>query len=79
MRQTPLLPTSGSTEVRLPCTHHKPLRTPPPPRVPPPPFSRSLPAVIEGMDVVYKVEGVGSSSGKTSAKVTIADSGELKE
>eukprot|EP00192_Tetraselmis_astigmatica_P019600 CAMPEP_0117662024 /NCGR_PEP_ID=MMETSP0804-20121206/7841_1 /TAXON_ID=1074897 /ORGANISM="Tetraselmis astigmatica, Strain CCMP880" /LENGTH=213 /DNA_ID=CAMNT_0005468913 /DNA_START=159 /DNA_END=800 /DNA_ORIENTATION=- len=33
--------------------------------------------VIEGMDVVYKVEGIGSSSGKTSKTVTIADSGEL--
>lgn len=35
--------------------------------------------VIEGMDVVYKVEAVGSSSGKPSKKVVIADSGELKE
>lgn len=33
--------------------------------------------VIEGMDVVMKVEAVGTSSGKTSKKVTIADSGEL--
>ncbi|KAG2447830.1 hypothetical protein HYH02_007286 [Chlamydomonas schloesseri] len=33
--------------------------------------------VVEGMDVVYKVEAVGSSSGKPSKKVTIADSGEL--
>jgi len=33
--------------------------------------------VIEGMDVVYKVESVGSSSGKTSKTVKIADSGEL--
>merc|ERR1712070_1049426 len=33
--------------------------------------------VLEGMDVVYKVEAVGSSSGKTSKKVTIADSGEI--
>lgn len=34
--------------------------------------------VIEGMDVVYKVEAVGSQSGKTSKKVTIVDSGELE-
>jgi hypothetical protein len=33
--------------------------------------------VLEGMDVVYKVEGYGSSNGKTSAKIVIADSGEL--
>mmetsp|Transcript_31047 Transcript_31047/g.55597 ORF Transcript_31047/g.55597 Transcript_31047/m.55597 type:complete len:215 (-) Transcript_31047:149-793(-) len=33
--------------------------------------------VIEGMDVVYAVEAVGSGSGKTSKLVTIADSGEL--
>ena len=36
------------------------------------------PQVLEGMDVVYKVEAVGSQSGKTSKRVTIADSGELK-
>jgi peptidylprolyl isomerase len=29
------------------------------------------------MDVVYKVEAIGSSSGTPSKKVTIADSGEL--
>lgn len=34
--------------------------------------------VIEGMDVVTAVEKVGSQSGKTSAKVVIADSGELE-
>nr|DAZ86623.1 TPA_inf: venom-related protein PPI [Conus judaeus] len=33
--------------------------------------------VVEGMDVVKKVEGVGSQSGKTSAKVVIADCGQL--
>jgi peptidylprolyl isomerase len=33
--------------------------------------------VIEGMDVVKAVEKVGSSSGKTSKTVTIADSGQL--
>merc|ERR1711959_855304 len=35
--------------------------------------------VIEGMDVVTKVEAVGSQSGAPSKKVTIADSGELTE
>merc|ERR1719420_1866638 len=34
--------------------------------------------VIEGMDVVKAVEGVGSQSGTTSKKVVIADSGELE-
>ncbi|KAL4437324.1 hypothetical protein ABPG75_004463 [Micractinium tetrahymenae] len=33
--------------------------------------------VLEGMDVVYKVEAEGSQSGKTKSKVVIADSGEL--
>jgi peptidylprolyl isomerase len=33
--------------------------------------------VLEGMDVVYKIESMGSNSGQTSAKVVIADSGEL--
>jgi peptidylprolyl isomerase len=33
--------------------------------------------VIEGMDVMYEVEKVGSQSGKTSKKVSIVDSGEL--
>jgi len=33
--------------------------------------------VIEGMDIVLKVEAVGSQSGKTSKVVTITDSGEL--
>jgi cyclophilin family peptidyl-prolyl cis-trans isomerase len=35
-------------------------------------------SVVEGMDVVKKVESFGSQSGKTSAKVVVADSGELK-
>ncbi len=35
--------------------------------------------VIEGMDVVRTIEAVGSRSGQPSVKVTIADSGELKE
>ena len=34
--------------------------------------------VIEGLDVVRAVEAVGSRSGTTKSKVTIADSGELK-
>ena len=33
--------------------------------------------VLEGQDVVKQMEGVGSRSGSTSAKVVIADSGEL--
>ncbi|XP_075963194.1 peptidyl-prolyl cis-trans isomerase-like [Anarhichas minor] len=35
-------------------------------------------SVVEGMDVVKKMEAVGSSSGKTSKKVVIADSGQIK-
>ncbi|KAK9532176.1 hypothetical protein VZT92_009575 [Zoarces viviparus] len=34
-------------------------------------------SVVEGMDVVKKMEAVGSSSGKTSKKVVVADSGQL--
>ena len=33
--------------------------------------------VVEGMDVIRKVEGYGSSSGKTSAKLVITDCGQL--
>merc|ERR1719436_1715538 len=33
--------------------------------------------VLEGMDVVKKIEAKGSQSGKTSAEILIADSGEL--
>ncbi|XP_058875507.1 peptidyl-prolyl cis-trans isomerase-like [Acipenser ruthenus] len=33
--------------------------------------------VVEGMDIIKKVEGYGSSSGKTSRKVTVADCGQL--
>lgn len=36
-----------------------------------------LSAVVEGMDVVKKIETKGSGSGKPSAKVTIVKSGEL--
>ncbi|KAK8749680.1 hypothetical protein OTU49_015478 [Cherax quadricarinatus] len=35
--------------------------------------------VVEGMDIVKKVEGFGSRSGKTSKMVSIADCNELKE
>merc|ERR1712028_145970 len=34
-------------------------------------------SVSEGMDVVKKIEGVGSQSGKTSAPVVVADCGQL--
>mmetsp|Transcript_31136 Transcript_31136/g.72414 ORF Transcript_31136/g.72414 Transcript_31136/m.72414 type:complete len:94 (-) Transcript_31136:390-671(-) len=34
--------------------------------------------VIEGMDIVKKIEAVGSSSGKPSKAVVIVDSGELE-
>jgi len=35
--------------------------------------------VVEGLDVVKKMEGYGSQSGKTKAKIVIADSGELNK
>jgi cyclophilin family peptidyl-prolyl cis-trans isomerase len=35
--------------------------------------------VVEGMDVVKKVESYGSSIGKPKLKILITDSGELKE
>lgn len=35
-------------------------------------------SVVEGMDVVKKIEGFGSDSGRTKAKIAIADCGELK-
>ena len=34
--------------------------------------------VLEGMDIVTRIEAVGSSSGRPSKEVLIADSGELK-
>merc|ERR1712222_204334 len=34
-------------------------------------------SVTEGMDIVKKIEAVGSESGKTSKKIVIADSGQL--
>lgn len=33
--------------------------------------------VVEGMDVVEQMEALGSQSGKTSSKITIADCGQL--
>ena len=33
--------------------------------------------VLEGEDLVKKIEGLGSQSGKTSKVITIKDSGEL--
>lgn len=35
-------------------------------------------SVVEGMDVVKKIESYGSGSGRTSAKIVIADCGEVK-
>jgi len=35
--------------------------------------------VVDGMDVVTKVESYGSSIGKPKSKILITDSGELKE
>jgi peptidylprolyl isomerase len=35
--------------------------------------------VLEGAEIVKNVEGMGSSSGTPQKKVTIVDSGELKE
>ena len=35
--------------------------------------------VLEGMDVVKKIEGYGSQSGKPSKKIKVAESGEIKE
>ena len=35
--------------------------------------------VVEGMDVVKKIESLGSDSGKCSQKVIIADCGQLWE
>jgi cyclophilin family peptidyl-prolyl cis-trans isomerase len=33
--------------------------------------------VIDGMDTVKKIEALGSQSGRTEKKITIAESGEL--
>ena len=35
-------------------------------------------SVVEGMDVVKKIEGFGTESGKPTAKIVISDCGELK-
>jgi cyclophilin family peptidyl-prolyl cis-trans isomerase len=34
--------------------------------------------VVEGLDVVKKIESLGSPSGQTRGKIVIADSGEVK-
>jgi cyclophilin family peptidyl-prolyl cis-trans isomerase len=34
--------------------------------------------VVEGMDVVKKIEELGSQSGQTKAKIVIADCGDVK-
>lgn len=34
-------------------------------------------SVVDGMDVVKKLEAFGSQSGKTSKKIVVADSGQL--
>jgi peptidyl-prolyl isomerase F (cyclophilin D) len=36
-------------------------------------------SVVEGMDIVKKIEAFGSQSGATRAKIVIADCGEVKE
>ncbi len=33
--------------------------------------------VVDGMDTVKKIEALGSQSGRTQKKITIADSGEV--
>ena len=35
--------------------------------------------VVEGMSVVKEIEGVGSGSGQTRVKVTVADCGEVTD
>ena len=39
--------------------------------------SQQMGSVVKGMDVVKKIESVGSKSGKTSKKVLVADSGQI--
>jgi peptidylprolyl isomerase len=34
--------------------------------------------VVEGQDVVKKIEALGSNTGSPKGKITVADSGELK-
>ena len=36
-------------------------------------------SVVEGMDIIKKVESFGSRSGKTSAKIVVDDCGEIAE
>jgi peptidylprolyl isomerase len=35
--------------------------------------------VLEGMELVTKIEGLGSGTGATKSEIRIKDSGELKE
>ena len=34
-------------------------------------------SVVEGMDIIKRVEGFGTRSGKTSAKIVVDDCGEI--
>jgi len=34
-------------------------------------------AIVDGMDVVKRIESYGTQSGKTSKKITVANSGQL--
>jgi len=34
-------------------------------------------AIVDGMDVVKKIESYGTQSGKTTKKITVANSGQL--
>ena len=36
-------------------------------------------SVVDGMDVIQQIEAMGSASGKTSAKIVVADCGQLTE
>lgn len=36
-------------------------------------------SIVEGMDIIKKVESFGSRSGKTSAKIVVEDCGEVSE
>ena len=36
-------------------------------------------SIVEGMDIIKKVESFGSRSGKTTAKIVVDDCGEVSE
>ena len=36
-------------------------------------------SIVEGMDIIKKVESFGSRSGKTTAKIMVEDCGEVSE